>query len=76
LQALGAGLARTGRFDPAVLRAIAKPERFPAILWPVFQLFLRLPIAHSYFDKMLKKNNVYEQRFAKPFEEPGCDGKK
>jgi len=31
-------------------------------------LFLKLPIAHSYFDGMLKKNGVYEKRFERPFE--------
>jgi hypothetical protein len=30
-------------------------------------MFLRLPIAHSYFDEMLKQNGVYEQRFDTPF---------
>jgi multimeric flavodoxin WrbA len=67
LQALGAGLANHGRFDPAVLQAIAKPERFPAILGPVFRVFLRLPIAHFYFDNMLKQNGVFERRFDRPF---------
>jgi len=66
LQALGMGLASKGRFDPEILKVIAKPERFPAILGPVFRLFLRLPIAHGYFDSMLKENGVYEQRFATP----------
>ena len=67
LQALGAGFAREGRLDPALLARIARPERFPLYLWPLFQLFLRLPLAHSYFDSMLKKNGAYEQRFARPF---------
>ena len=69
LQALGAGLAAQGRFDLAILASIAHPERFPAILGPVFKIFLRLPAAHSYFDGMLKENNAYEQRFARPFAE-------
>jgi multimeric flavodoxin WrbA len=67
LQTLGAGLAANGRFDPQVLKAIAKPERYPAILGPVFQVILRLPFAHAYFDNMLKQNGAYEQRFARPF---------
>lgn len=67
LQALGAGLARDGRLDQKILTRIAMPERFPLYLWPIFQVFLRLPVAHSYFDEMLKKNGVYEQRFARPF---------
>ncbi len=67
LQTLGSGLAASGQWDTAILQKIAKPERFPAILDPVFRVFLRLPVAHGYFDDMLKRNGVYEQRFARPF---------
>jgi multimeric flavodoxin WrbA len=67
LQALGAGLRRDGRLEPEILAHVSNPERFPAYLNPVFQIFLRLPIAHSYFDDMLKKNCAYERRFARPF---------
>ncbi|NMB88417.1 MAG: hypothetical protein GYA17_08640 [Chloroflexi bacterium] len=68
LGALGAGLAAGGRFDPQILARIARPERFPAILGPVFRLFLRLPLAHVYFDDMLKHNGAYSRRFARPFQ--------
>jgi len=67
LQAVGASLAKSGRFDPVALKAIAHPEKFPTILGPIFRIFVRLPVAHSYFDDMLKKNGAYEQRFARPF---------
>jgi len=67
LQGLGAGLAREGRLDPQALARIAAPERYPTYLGPVFRLFLRLPVAHGYFDEMLKKNGAYERRFARPF---------
>lgn len=73
LQSLGAEFARSGRLDPEILARIAQPERFPLILWPVYQVFLRLPIAHSYFDNMLKKNGVYERRFARPFMQEAAD---
>ena len=69
LQELGVGLAREGRLDPQILRRLAAPESYPTILGPLFQLFLRMPMAHSYFDEMLKKNGVYDQRFARPFAE-------
>jgi hypothetical protein len=49
------------------LAAIARPERYPAFLGPIFQIFLRLPIANGYFDQMLKHNGVFQQRFARPF---------
>ncbi|MFH2102644.1 MAG: hypothetical protein ABIJ39_04730 [Chloroflexota bacterium] len=67
LHALGAGFVRDGRLDSEVLARIAAPERFPLYLWPVFQVFLRLPISHAYFDNMLKKNGAYERRFVRPF---------
>jgi multimeric flavodoxin WrbA len=67
LQSLGSELAEGNALDQQVLRQIAKPESYPLILWPVFKVFLRLPIAHGYFDEMLKKNNAYEKRYNKPF---------
>ncbi len=69
LGALGAGLAAQGHFDPAALQRMVQPERFPAILEPVFRVFLRSQVAHSYFDNMLKENGAYERRFARPFVE-------
>jgi multimeric flavodoxin WrbA len=69
LQALGSGFAREGRLDPKILVQVAAPERFPLYLWPIFQVFLRLPISHSYFDGMLKNNGAYERRFVRPFQQ-------
>jgi multimeric flavodoxin WrbA len=69
LQSLGRGLATDGRLNPETLAHIAIPERFPAILGPVFRVMLRLPSSHSYFDGMLKKNGAFERRFARPFAE-------
>ena len=67
LRAMGAGLRQEGRFDPLILNHIARPERFPGVLDPVFRIFLNLPVAHAYFDDMLKKNGTFDQRFATPF---------
>ncbi|MEW5870819.1 MAG: NAD(P)H-dependent oxidoreductase [Chloroflexota bacterium] len=69
LQALGAGLASRGQFDPLALAALASPESYAPILGPVFRVFLRLPVAHMYFDNMLKQNGAFEQRYARPFAE-------
>jgi multimeric flavodoxin WrbA len=69
LNALGAGLARDGRLVPEVLAHLATPERFPAFMGPFFRVYLRLPAAHGYFDEMLKSNDAYALRFARPFAE-------
>jgi multimeric flavodoxin WrbA len=69
LQAIGSALAVEGHFDVEALTKIAHPERFPKILGPVFKVFLRTSVAHSYFDNMLKENGAYEKRFARPFME-------
>jgi len=67
LQQIGSAFAQTGRFDPDLLRTLAKPEWYPAYLAPVFKLFVKTPLATSYWDSQLKKNGVYDQRFARPY---------
>jgi multimeric flavodoxin WrbA len=69
LQLLGTRFAADGELDAGILEQIARPERYPKVLGPVFRLFLRTPIAHTYFDNQLKENGVYDQRFARPFME-------
>jgi multimeric flavodoxin WrbA len=67
LQQIGHTFAQTGRFDSNLLHALAKPEWYPAYLAPVFKLFVKTPIATFYWDGQLKKNGVYDQRFARPY---------
>ena len=67
LQQIGQTFAQSGRFDPDQLRTLAKPEWYPAYLAPVFKLFTRTSLATSYWDSQLKKNGVYDQRFARPY---------
>ena len=67
LQALGRGLAEKGQLDPEILAQIAKPERYPRILGPIFKAFLRTKMSHSYFDKMLVENDAYDKRNDRPY---------
>lgn len=69
LEALGRDLGETGQFDPEKLKKLAKPERFPRILAPIFKLILKLPALQQYWNMQLKKNGAYEQRFARPFKD-------
>lgn len=56
-----------GRLDPEVLARLTAAERFPAYLWPVFQILLHLQVAYTYLDGMLKENGSHARRFARPF---------
>ena len=67
LQQLGATYGQTGQFDPALLEALAKPERFPKITVPLFKLLLKTKVANMYWDNQLKENGAYERRFARPY---------
>jgi multimeric flavodoxin WrbA len=72
LHQIGRTFAQTGRFDPDLLRTLAKPEWYPMYLAPFFKLFVKTPLATFYWDGQLKRNGVYEQRFARPYNEPGA----
>jgi len=67
LGGLGGGLARDGAFNPANVRAFASVERYPGLLIPILKLVLKLPVAQMYWDSQLKKNDVYERRFDRPY---------
>jgi multimeric flavodoxin WrbA len=67
LRQIGQTFAQTGRFDPDLLRTLAQPEWYPPYLAPVFKLFVKTPLATFYWDGQLKKNGVYDQRFARPY---------
>lgn len=69
LHELGTDLAQPGVLDSEKLRKLAKPERYSKIITPLFKLVLSLPIMQSYWNNQLKKNGVYENRFARPFED-------
>ncbi len=67
LRKLGADLAIEGKFDDKRLKALAKPERYPRVLAPLFKLILKLPVVQSYWNNQLKKINAYDERFARPY---------
>ncbi len=66
LQCLGKGLSEIGELDPDTLRSVAKPERFPLILAPLFRAFLKTKMSHRYFDNMLLENDAFERRNDRP----------
>ena len=68
LRELGTDLAREGVFNPERLTRLAKPEQFPRFLTPLFWLILKIPATQIYWNGLLKNNNAYQDRFARPFE--------
>jgi multimeric flavodoxin WrbA len=67
LHSLGGNIAGGKPLNPEILANIAKPERFPAILGPIFRIFLRTKMAHRYFDTMLHENEAFERVNDRPF---------
>jgi hypothetical protein len=55
LHSLGAGLAANGRLDPETLGRLAHPERFPAILGPVFQFIFAPAVFPHLFRRYVEK---------------------
>ena len=69
LQQIGLHFGETGQFDPTLLQTLAKPEHYPVYLVPLFKILARTPLLSSYWDAQLKKNGVFQQRFARPYAE-------
>lgn len=67
LQQLGEVYGNTGQFDPTLLAKLAKPERFPKIMVPVFKVLLKTKVVNMYWDNQLNENDAYERRFARPY---------
>jgi multimeric flavodoxin WrbA len=67
LHRLGRSLREEGRFDPDALRALAGRERFPRFMLPVLRKAFGSSLVAAHWDQQLKKNGVYEQRWARPF---------
>ena len=60
---IGKIFGETGKFDEEIIDRLAQPERYSKFYLWLFKLFGKF----WYWDTMLKKNNAYEKRFAKPY---------
>lgn len=67
LNALGASLARGGRFDPDELAVVAGTERFSALQVAAMRAVNATPAGHWYWDSQLKRNDAFSDRFARPY---------
>jgi multimeric flavodoxin WrbA len=71
MRALGAGLAKSGRFDPESLAVVAGKERYSPLMMLAFRPLLRMRFATRFWDDQMKKNGVFERNFARPYLETG-----
>jgi len=68
LNEIGKDLAVTGQIDQSLVRQISGKESYPPIFIPVYKLLAKTPLMNFYWNMQLKKNGVYEKRFAAPFQ--------
>jgi multimeric flavodoxin WrbA len=69
LKEMGRDLAKAGAFDSEKLKKLAKPERYPKVLASVIKVLMKIPVAQSYWNRQLKKNGAFEDRFVRPFQD-------
>jgi NAD(P)H-dependent FMN reductase len=67
LRTLGEQLAQYGRFSEEELKAVAGTERYSALAAALLSAACRLPVLQFMWNGQLKKNGVWEKRFAAPY---------
>jgi len=70
-QQLGKSFGETGQFDQALVRQMAKPERFSLPMRFFWQMIWKLQnnAGKSYWDEKLIKNDAYDKRSAQPYKQ-------
>lgn len=66
---LGVHFARTRTFSPEIKKELAKPYKLSFYRRAMLRLMCKTGMANFYWNSRLKKNNAWEQRFAKPYSE-------
>ena len=64
---LGKIYGKSGKFDEELLKRLAKPEHLSALRRLFFRFASSIGMAHVYWNKQLKENNAFEERFDKPY---------
>jgi hypothetical protein len=60
--------AQTGRFSEKIIKEFTKRETVSKTMIAAFKLIQKIGIANFYWYSQLKKNNAFENRFARPYE--------
>ena len=67
LDRLGRTFGETGQLDPALLRGLARLERYPGVLMPVLNHSGNSRLINHYWNVRLKHNGAFERRSATPY---------
>lgn len=70
-EALGRGLAVEGRLDPAILAALARPERLGRGPIAAVRVAIGRYFAHRFWNERLRANGAMAERDARPYESVG-----
>lgn len=68
-QDLGEYFAKTKTFSPEIMSSFRKPYKMSLISRFLFNIFSKTGLTNLYWNRNLKKNKAYKNRFDKPFEE-------
>lgn len=66
-EALGSAFGTTGRFQENIAAAFKKPDVFPKFIFPIFKAMQLLGIIDKMWNRDLKANKAYRNRFDKPY---------
>ena len=64
---LGKIYGKSGKFDEELLKEIAKSEHLSTLRRLFFRFASSVGMTHVYWNKQLKENNAFEERFDKPY---------
>ena len=69
LNALGNQFGTLGGFEKKSIEAFCPLERYPKTSLPIISLMEKSPLLQMYWNSQLKKNKVFKDRFARPYQE-------
>ena len=64
---LGVYFGEKGTFDKKIIQTLAGKEKLNRFTQFIFFALSKTGITNFYWNKQLKKNNVYKERFAQPY---------
>lgn len=64
---LGTHFAKTGEFNPTIMKKLAKPYKLPSGMRIGMRVMNFLGMLDGYWNKLLKENNAYSRRYATPY---------